>query len=209
MSEQQPVRFSPYAKLLITGAVGFVFVGCLLLWLFLRPGTPAGSVIMWTGTDAPRGWAICDGTNGTPDLRGKFILSVGSGRGLGDTGGEETHLLTVSELPSHTHSGTVDSSGDHSHTGTTNITGNHTHTVTNTVQKTGNNTPDGLDFSANEIDNINTTTTTTSANGDHSHTLTTNTTGSHLHTFTSNSTGGGEAHNNMPPYYVLAYIMKL
>jgi microcystin-dependent protein len=80
--------------------------------------------------------------------------------------------------------------------------------VNNTVQKTGNNTPDGLDSSANEIDNINTTTTTTSTNGDHSHTLSTTTEGSHTHTFTTASTGGGQAHNNMPPYYVLAYIMK-
>lgn len=209
MSDQQPVKFSPYAKLLISGVIGFVVVGMLLTWLFFFQGPPVGSIMMWTGTVAPRGWVICDGSNGTPDLRGKFILGVGSGRVLGDTGGEETHLLTVSELPSHTHSGTVDSSGDHSHTGTTNITGAHNHTVTNTVQKTGNNTPNGLDFTANEIDNVNTTTTTTSTNGDHSDTLSTNTTGSHLHIFTSNSTGDGEPHNNMPPYYMLAYIMKL
>lgn len=151
---------------------------------------PSGFIAMWTGSVAPNGWTLCDGTNGTPDLRGRFVLSMGQGVGLtnrvlGATGGEETHLLTSAEMPTHTH------------TGTTAVDGSHTHTVSNTVQKTGSNTPAGLDASANEIDTIDTTSTTTS------------TAGSHTHTFTTDSTGGGSAHNNMPPFYVLAYIMKL
>jgi microcystin-dependent protein len=197
---------------------------------------PFGTIVMWTGSTAPSGWALCDGTNGTPDLRGRFVLSQGQGSGLtnrliNQVGGAETHTLTVQEMPSHTHTGTTASNGSHdhtgstgtagshSHTGSTDVTGAHTHTVNNTVQKTGNNTPDGLDSSGNEIDIVNTTSTTTSTAGDHSHTLTTNTTGdhahsistdgSHNHTFTTNSTGGDQAHNNMPPFYTLAYIMKL
>lgn len=184
-------------------------VGVLILWLFLLQGPPVGSVMMWTGTVAPRGWALCDGTNETPDLRGKFILSIRTGKALGDVGGEESHSLTVSEIPSHTHTGTVNSAGDHSHTGTTNTTGAHTHTVNNTVLYSGNNTLTSMDSSPGEIDNVNTSTTTTSLAGDHSHTLTTNAVGTHVHTFTSNSTGDREPRNNMPPYYVLAYIMKL
>lgn len=36
---------------------------------------PSGSIIMWAGFkhNVPKGWAICDGTNGTPDLSDKFI----------------------------------------------------------------------------------------------------------------------------------------
>ncbi len=35
---------------------------------------PRGIIIAFNGTDIPYGWALCDGTNGTPDLRGRFIL---------------------------------------------------------------------------------------------------------------------------------------
>src|SRR5262249_23951377 len=35
---------------------------------------PTGSIIMWSGTSAPTGWALCDGGGGRPDLRGKFIV---------------------------------------------------------------------------------------------------------------------------------------
>lgn len=39
---------------------------------------PQGTVVMWTGTveDIPSGWKLCDGTNGTPDLRNKFAVNV-------------------------------------------------------------------------------------------------------------------------------------
>ena len=43
-------------------------------------GTPAGGIIMWSGTIAsiPTGWSLCNGSNGTPDLTDKFIISVAS-----------------------------------------------------------------------------------------------------------------------------------
>lgn len=49
------------------------------------------------------GWHICDGTNGTPDLRGRFILGASGSHAVGSTGGEENHTLTIEEMPSHKH----------------------------------------------------------------------------------------------------------
>ena len=47
-------------------------------------------------------WHLCDGTNGTPDLRGRFILGADDSHAVGSTGGEENHTLTETELPSRT-----------------------------------------------------------------------------------------------------------
>lgn len=38
---------------------------------------PAGGIIMWSGATVPDGWALCNGENGTPDLRGRFIYGAG------------------------------------------------------------------------------------------------------------------------------------
>src|SRR3954453_2122092 len=76
----------------------------------------------------PKGWALCDGqllpinqnqalfsllgTNfggdgrvnfALPDLRARAPLHVGSGHTLGERGGEDSHALTIAELPTHTH----------------------------------------------------------------------------------------------------------
>jgi len=66
---------------------------------------PLGTILMWSGAiaDIPEGWQLCDGTNGTPDLRDRFIVGAGNNYSVGDTGGEETHTLTIDEIPSHTH----------------------------------------------------------------------------------------------------------
>ena len=45
-----------------------------------------------------REWHMCDGTNGTPDLRNRFIYG-GTGTNNGATGGEANHKLTEAELP--------------------------------------------------------------------------------------------------------------
>lgn len=54
---------------------------------------PVGTVIMWTGLhgDIPDGWQSCDGTNGTPDLRGLFVRAAGDGHPVDETGGSATH----------------------------------------------------------------------------------------------------------------------
>lgn len=69
---------------------------------------PTGIIVAWTGNTPPTGWILCDGTNNTPDLRGRFIIGAGDGTGLtsrkiGDKGGEEKHTLTADEIPAHTH----------------------------------------------------------------------------------------------------------
>ena len=42
-------------------------------------GVPVGTIAVWSGetTNIPTGWALCDGTNGTPDLRNRFIIGAG------------------------------------------------------------------------------------------------------------------------------------
>lgn len=74
---------------------------------------PAGGIIIWSGTadEIPDGWALCDGENGTPDLRGKFVLGVtteideegNTAHPIGDTGGSEEVTLTVEQIPKHNH----------------------------------------------------------------------------------------------------------
>lgn len=66
---------------------------------------PAGTIIAWYTSHGPvpLGWAICDGKNGTPDLRGKFLSGVGTFEEVSDkTFGTPTHQHTfsgVTEMP--------------------------------------------------------------------------------------------------------------
>lgn len=57
----------------------------------------AGSIILWHGSLAsvPTGWHLCDGTNGTPDLRDKFIVGAGGAYDVTDTGGAVNHTHLV------------------------------------------------------------------------------------------------------------------
>lgn len=68
-------------------------------------GVPKGTIVIWSGTesDIPDGWALCDGQDGRPDLRGKFVLGAGSSHAAGTSGGAETVTLTVDQIPSHNH----------------------------------------------------------------------------------------------------------
>lgn len=68
------------------------------------PGTiPIGGIILWSGETIPDGWAICNGSQGTPNLQGKFVLATGGNHTLGETGGQEEYTLTMNNIPQHKH----------------------------------------------------------------------------------------------------------
>lgn len=65
---------------------------------------PIGSIIMFNGSSPiPDGWAVCNGTKGTPNLVNRFVIGCGSVSDIGRTGGVTQTSLTVDNLPPHTH----------------------------------------------------------------------------------------------------------
>ena len=159
-------------------------------------GIPIGGIIMWNGPTVPTGWALCDGTNETPNLSGRFILGSGnvtdsSGNignySLGQTQGQIDVRLSVDEIPAHSH--TINDPGHRHETklyyalkqfevaSQDNVISSLSNTDNTTTQQTFFGLP--LQSSVNQTG------------------------------ITINNTGGGTSHNNMPPYYVLAYIMRL
>lgn len=120
---------------------------------------PPGIIAMWSGLIAniPAGWALCDGTGGTPDLSGKFIVGVKPGdtdfNAIGDQGGQKMVTLSLAQIPAHSHG----------------------YLGVDTVSTAGGSS------SSRRCGDFNKTT---------------------------DSQGGGQAHENLPPFYVLAYIIK-
>ena len=67
---------------------------------------PYGMIMMWAGavSQIPAGWVLCDGGNGSPNLRGLFVVGAGPGSyPVGDKGGTNEVQLTIDQMPSHTH----------------------------------------------------------------------------------------------------------
>ena len=70
---------------------------------------PVGGIIMWSGSASavPDGWKLCDGEDGTPNLKGRFIVgydpSDSDYNTVGKTGGERAVTLSKDQMPSHTH----------------------------------------------------------------------------------------------------------
>ena len=204
---------------------------------------PSGAIILWSGTinGIPVGFALCDGTNGTPNLKGKFIVGYDPGdrdyEEIGLDGGDKKVTLKENQMPSHNHGGTIESSGNHNHDGATVPAGGHTHSYNlattdddgyreddgniytskdgahdhvsgkKLIKDSGGNRPIYLGDSSygkhrHKIPPINSV-------NDHTHGINIVENGDHTHTLSINNTGGGLAHENRPPYYTLAYIMKL
>ncbi|MBY8990046.1 MAG: hypothetical protein KGD58_04755 [Candidatus Lokiarchaeota archaeon] len=79
---------------------------------------PSDLIVMWGGdiSSIPAGWELCNGSNGTPDLRDKFIRGAPPGEDPGTLGGTIAHDHTYTQIPRHRH--TIDSGGSsHSHGG--------------------------------------------------------------------------------------------
>jgi len=166
--------------------------------------TPIGGIIMWSGSIPPSGWALCDGqlVSGvqTPDLRGRFVVGAGAGDGLtartpGQTGGEEMHTTTLVELPAHDHEANPPAA-------TTTENGWHQHYYVSAWDSRGNPW-----FYSGEWYNQwsvrgGAWTERTSWVGNHSHIF-------DPPAFDTTPSGGGQPHNNLPPFYVLAFIMRV
>ena len=101
---------------------------------------------------------------------------------IGKIGGEKTHQLKIEEMPSHNHTNTVSDSGT------------HTHNTWGTYQI------------AHASGSVRSTVT---GSADEGRSNPTDSNGNHTHTITINNTGGGQAHNNMPPYKVVAYWKRI
>ena len=202
----------------------------------IASGVPPGCIMMFAGTTGqiPAGWQLCNGSGETsngikvPNLRDRFIVGAGSGYDSGKTGGATS--ATSSSNGSHSHSVTVNSGGSHSHTITVNshtLTKNempsHQHHEAAIINPDANGAgmyvygaSEGTESSqiysrtTYPINSMHGNSSLEGSGGSHSHTASSNSTGSHTHTASSNSTG---AHTHtvstLPPYYALAYIIKL
>ena len=170
---------------------------------------PLGGIIIWAGSNVPDGWALCNGqtVNGyqTPNLEGRFVvgktvfddigdLSEG-GTTPSDAGGQTNVHLQKENLPRHKHG-----------TGTLTVTGNgnHTHIYAYDYSRTDGDEPGNEDIVLSKQGATNNQSETITYNG-----------GSHTHGLSGQTEDGssdqlqGEPFDNRPPYYVIAYIMRV
>ena len=155
----------------------------------------SGMIILWSGNtgNIPTGFVLCNGSNGTPDLRNRFVVGAGDVYNPGNTGGNDSQTLSTNQIPSHNH---PFNTGNPS----TSLTGSVTRiaetyagagTASGIFSKTGNIssplTPSRVDSSGAGGFSIDAT---------------------HTHSGTTNNTGGGQSVDIRPKYYALCYIMK-
>lgn len=145
---------------------------------FVQSAMPAGFIGLWAGSVAsiPSGWALCNGANGTPDLRDRFVVGAGSTYAVGATGGQNA----ITSVPAHTHdvgnlANATTGAHTHSVSGNTSTTGAHTHNTSGTTSNTGAHTHNG----------------TTANAGTHAHNGGTSTAGAHIHNYNNGSGSNG------------------
>lgn len=160
-----------------------------------------GMIILWSGgiNSIPVGWALCNGGNGTPNLQDRFVVGAGSSYAVGTQGGSSTlshthgitiqgHTLTASEIPYHKHEFTGDDKLGYTDANQTfHIVQQNVWDVT-ASRGDGRRSPRALtnaQYAGNNTYNL--------GGSSHAH-------GGYASTVTS---------DNKPPYYALAYIMKL
>lgn len=161
---------------------------------------PAGIIVMWSGllSNIPSGWALCDGLNGTPDLRGAFIRGASIGADPGGTGGSATHTHaphddhTINQVINHTHPINITDPG-------------HSHLTQRYPTATGGSSGFTIDTSMSGTLADNTLPTKTNTTGISA--ASTNPAGGVASIVLSHS-AHSEA-DNLPPYFALAFIMKL
>lgn len=163
---------------------------------------PSGVILMWSGTadNIPTGWKLCDGSNGTPDLRDKFVLGASSTANPGSLGGASSATLTTTEAGGHTHTGvtgettlTVAQMPKHTHgTAGTGSSGSTIRADGNSLGNTNNYLLQqggaGGEFLSSEV------------GGGNPHTHPISNDGAHTHT--------GTVTIPRPPYMALCFIMK-
>ena len=149
---------------------------------------PTGCILIWSGSvgSIPSGFLLCDGTNGTPDLRNSFVLGAGNSYAIGQTGGS-----TDSILVSHTHTANSANAGNHNHQ----------------IYSGDNVGIRSYTESYNIITGISTAPSLAYANAGTTSPFIQDA-GTHNHSISVDSAGVSGAGANMPPYYALAYIMK-
>lgn len=145
---------------------------------------PIGSIYISVNATNPE--VLFGGT--WEQIQGKFLLGMGSSYPIGSSGGEATHTLTTSEIPSHRHS-------IPSLSGSAKSNGGHTHNVEGGAGSGGSSA--GLESYGGGYSSFRTIYNAAYSAGSHTHDVTTN---------ASNTgyAGGGQAHNNMPPYLAVA-----
>lgn len=154
---------------------------------------PRGIITMWAGAadNVPSGWHLCDGSDDTPDLRNMFIVGAGSSYSPGNTGGSQNMSPAVTVNPAATG---IQIQG---HALTINEIPSHTHTLRGAIHIFDYGSRNGVTMDAYDQDFIS---SATGGNQAHTHGVTDN---GHAHTARVVS------FDNRPPYYALAYIMKL
>lgn len=168
---------------------------------------PCGVIVMWSGSllELPQHFFLCDGTNGTPDLRSRFIVGYDPNDPdydtIGKVGGLKKNTLSTDQLPIHIPKGTI-SGGNHSHS-----------------YKDGFFAEKDISWSAPAgygIEDIapitvigNEGSIDTDNNKIYYKLRTTDQSGNLTLEFVGESIGKGSEVENRPPYYALAFIMKV